>query len=198
MIVREFGEAKIEDFDVAATRDKDIPRLDIAVNDALGVRCVEPFGNLHRKIEEFVDFERFASDALPQRLALEELHRKKIPAAHLSNLVDGADIGMVQCGGSSRFAAKPLRRLRVVDQLVGEEFEGDAATELEILGFIDLTHTSAANLFQYPIVRDGSADQEQKAPPCSKMLGAMAADVNGAWVNRLEASESYPICLMNE
>lgn len=160
MIVSELGKAKIEDFDVAATRDKDIPRLDIAVNDALGVRCVEPFGNLHRKIEKFVEFEWFASDALPQRLSLEELHRKEIPAADLSNLVDGADIGMVQCGGRSRFAAKPLRCLRVVDELIRKEFEGDGAAELEILGFIDLTHTSAANLFQDAIVRDGLADQE--------------------------------------
>jgi hypothetical protein len=107
------------------------------------------------------------------------LHRKVIPSADLCDLVDGADIGMVQRGGCSRFTAKPLCCLRVVDELIGKEFEGNEATELEILSFVDLAHTSTAHLFQDSIVRDGLAYQKQTAPPWRKILGVMVADVNG-------------------
>jgi hypothetical protein len=115
MIVGEFGKTKVENFDVPAPRDKDIPGFDIAVDDALGMCSVELFGDLHGKIEEFVEFERFECDAVAQSFSLEKLHREEIPAADFSNLVDRADIGMVQCRGRARFASKSFRGLRVVD-----------------------------------------------------------------------------------
>jgi hypothetical protein len=86
---------------------------------------------------------------------LEEFHREEIPAANFSNLVDGADVGVVQRRSGSRFAAKPLRGLRVVDRFIGKEFEGDEAAEFQILGLVDLTHASTADLFQNTVVREG-------------------------------------------
>ena len=108
MIVRQFGKTKVEDFDVPAPRHKHIPRFDIAVDDALGMCGIEPFGDLHGKIEEFVHFERFACDAVAQRLPLEEFHRKEVPAPYFSNLVDRADIGMSFSAEAARASRRNL------------------------------------------------------------------------------------------
>jgi hypothetical protein len=40
---------------LAAVGHEDIRRLDVPVQDALLVRCVEPVGNLNRQIEQGVD-----------------------------------------------------------------------------------------------------------------------------------------------
>jgi hypothetical protein len=48
----------------------------------------------------------------------------------LVNFVDGADVGMVQGGGSLRFALEAGQSLRVFSNLVGQELQGDKAVQL--------------------------------------------------------------------
>jgi len=87
-----------------------------------------------------------------------------MPAAFLADVVDGADVGMVQRGCGLGLAAKALERLRVLGQIVGKELEGNKTSEARIFGFVDHPHTAAAQLLDDAIVRDGLADH------CSRML----------------------------
>ena len=61
-----FRQTKIEDLGVAALGDEYIRRLDIAVNDAFGVRGVERFGKLNGQTQKQAGFERTAGDAVLQ------------------------------------------------------------------------------------------------------------------------------------
>ena len=45
-----FGEAEVENFGVAALGDENIRRLDVAVDDALGVRGIERVGNFDGEV----------------------------------------------------------------------------------------------------------------------------------------------------
>jgi hypothetical protein len=47
----------------------------------------------------------------------------------LPDLVDGADIGMVQGRGGLGFTPEAFQRLRVLGDVVGQELEGNEATE---------------------------------------------------------------------
>src|SRR5215470_20287652 len=49
------SQAKIQDSSVTPLRYENIRRLDVAVDDAFGVRRLQPFRNLDRQIEQFVD-----------------------------------------------------------------------------------------------------------------------------------------------
>ena len=76
----------------------------------------------------------------------------------VANLVDGADVGMVQGGGGAGLTLEALERLRVLGYFVGQKLEGDKAAELDVLGFVDHTHPAAAELLDNAVVRDGLAD----------------------------------------
>ena len=78
------------------------------------------------------------------------------------NLVDGADVRMVQGGRSFRFALEAGEGLRVFCNVVGQEFERNEAAELHIFGFVDNTHAATAQLLDDAVVRDGLADHVRR------------------------------------
>ena len=84
-----------------------------------------------------------------------------------ADLIDGADVGMVQCGGGTRLPAEAFQRLRVLGNFVGQEFEDHEAAEHGVLGVVDHAH-AAAELLDDAIVGDGLADHDQRRPalPC--------------------------------
>ena len=99
-----------------------------------------------------------------ERLAFQQLHGDEVASAVLSNLVDGADIRVVQGGGRTRFALKTVKRERIFFRLRRQELERDVAAQVDVLGFIHNTHPSAAELREDTVVRDGLADHSLADP----------------------------------
>ena len=58
----DFCQTEIENLRMPAPRDEDVGRLDVAMHDALAVRCVEPVGNVNGNAEQVFGFERPAQD----------------------------------------------------------------------------------------------------------------------------------------
>ena len=75
-----------------------------------------------------------------------------------ADLVDRADVGMVQRRRGPSFAAEAGQRLRVSGNVFGQELERDEAAKLGVFGLVDHTHPAAAELFDDAVVRDGLAD----------------------------------------
>ncbi len=86
------------------------------------------------------------------------------------NFVDGADVRMVQGGSSLGFALKAGESLRVFGYVVGQELEGDKATELHILSLVDHAHPATAEFLDDAVVRDGLADHGRRGTQ-DAMLG---------------------------
>src|SRR5262245_23726891 len=104
----------------------------------------ESVGDLDRQVEKLVGRQRFPHDTLPESLAYEQLHGDKRLTGMLVNVVDGADVGVVQgrCGAS--LAPESLEGLRVVGQPLGQELEGNATAQAIVLGLVDHSHSAAA------------------------------------------------------
>src|SRR5208337_2729824 len=140
----DLGQAKIKNFGVAALSDKNVCRLNVAMDDALGVGGVERIGDLDAQQKQRVEFHGTVADEMLQRCAVEVLHDDVGLAVLLAYVVDGADIGMIEGGCGSSLAAEALERLAVSGYIFGEEFEGDEAVEAGVLGFVHDAHTAAA------------------------------------------------------
>jgi hypothetical protein len=155
---RNLSQTKVENFGVSALSDKNICRLDVAVNDSLGMRRIERIGDLNCQRENRVSLHRTVADAMFQRHAIQKLHDDKRLLILLSDLINGTDIRMIQCRRRLRLALEPGQRLRVVGDIVRQELQGNEAVEFNVLGFVDNTHAAAAELLHDAVMRDSLAD----------------------------------------
>ena len=149
-----FGQSKIEQLSLAALGDENIRGLDVAMNDALGMRCFERIGDLNAEIEKLLGLECPALDAMLESLALEQLHGDEWLAVVLADLVNRADVRMIQAGCRTRLALESFQRLPVFRHRFRQEFQRDRAPQFGVFRLEDHTHPAAAKLFDDSIVRD--------------------------------------------
>ena len=71
------------------------------------MRAIECLGDLDRGAEGFVDCESSTREALGKRLAHEVLHDEVIDPVLVADVVDRADVWMIQCRDRPRFVLKP-------------------------------------------------------------------------------------------
>ncbi len=137
---------KIKNLCVIALRHKNVGRLDVPVNDSLSVRGVQCISNLNPELQQFFDVQRFARDALLQRVALQQFHHDVGLAILLANLMNRADVGMVQRRGGPGFPLESFQRLPVFSQFFGEKLERNEAAQSGVFGLVDHTHPAATQL----------------------------------------------------
>jgi hypothetical protein len=166
-----FGEAEIEDFGVAAFGDEDVGGLDVAVDDAFGVGGIESFGDLNGNVEETLEFNWLAIDDVLEGGSIEEFHGDEGATVFFADVVDGANVWMVEGGGGLRFTLKTNERLAILGDLVREKFEGHEAVQTGILGLVNDTHTAPAELFKNAVMGDGLADQGRQIRHLALILG---------------------------
>ena len=154
----ELGQTKIQNFCLPAVHEKDIRGLDVAVHDSLRVRGIETVGDLNANLQQLRYFDGLSFDAMLESFALEQFHGDKGTAFELSDVVDSADVGMIERGGSASFAAKSLDGLGVVRNIIGKEFQRYIAAQARVFGFVNHSHASTAQFFEDAVVRDGAAN----------------------------------------
>ena len=137
---------------------EEVRRLDVAMNNSLGMRRVHGIGNLYRQRKQQLDFERPPGDLVLQRRAFQIFHGDEGFSILLADVVNGADVRMVQGGSSLRFALETAQRQRIASHFIGKKFESDEAVQPGILGLIDHPHAAAAKLLDDAVVRDSLPD----------------------------------------
>ena len=155
---RQFGEPEIQYLGVPSFGDKDVGGLDVAVNYAFAVRGIERIRDLNGQREQFFIIQRTAGDDVLQRQAVQILHGDERPSLLLPDVVNGADIGVIQGGRRLCFALEAGQRLRITANLLGQKFKGHEAVQACVLGFVDYPHATAAELVGDSIVGDGLTD----------------------------------------
>ena len=80
----------------------------------------------------------------------------------IADLVNGANVGMVQGRSGARLATETFQGLRILRDLVRQELERDEATQVRILGLVHHAHTAAAELADDTVMRDRRIDHALK------------------------------------
>ncbi|HUI77606.1 MAG TPA: hypothetical protein VLY24_06805 [Bryobacteraceae bacterium] len=184
-----FGEAEIEDLGVAALADENVGGLNVAVNNALVVGGIERVGDFDGQGKKFVEFHRLAADAVLQGHAIEVLHGDEGPAFMFANVVNGADVGVVQGGSGLSFALKPGQRIAIAGDLFGQELQGHEAAQAGVFGFVDNAHSAAAQLFNDAVVRNCLTDHEER-----KLVASHSRDAGRGSQGRWHGRMSLRLC----
>jgi hypothetical protein len=77
----------------------------------------------------------------------------------LTDVVDRADVGVVQGRSSPRLALEAGQSLGISGDFIRKELESHETVESGILGLIDNTHAASAQLLNDAVMRDGVADE---------------------------------------
>ena len=75
------------------------------------------------------------------------------------NLVDCADVGMIQCRGCLGFAFKTAECLRISGDIIRKKLQRNEPAKLQILSLVDNTHPPAAKFFDDAVMRNCFADK---------------------------------------
>ena len=78
--------------------NKDIRWFDVSMNNAFRVRSVKPVGNVNRDIQQFLQFYGAAGNVMLQRFAFQILHCDKCFSIFFTDVVNGADVVVIQRG----------------------------------------------------------------------------------------------------
>ena len=138
------GQAEVEHLGVAAFGDKNVGRLDIAMNDPFGVGCVQRVGHLNTQRQRSRDIERLAADMLAKRLTVEQLHHQKWMARRFTHVVNGANIGMIERRSGARLALETLSR-SLGRKGLRQNFDGYVAMKPRVARPIHLAHAALAD-----------------------------------------------------
>jgi len=103
---------------------------------------------------------RAALDTVLQGLAFQVLHDDEGLSFMLTNVVDGADVGMVQCRRCSGFPLEPLQCLLVLGVFLRQKLQGHIATQAGVLSPVHHTHAPFTDLLQNLVMADGRADHD--------------------------------------
>jgi hypothetical protein len=95
-------------------RHKNIRGFDVPVNDAFGVFAASsPSGNINRNRQKFFKFHRTARNGVLQGLSVQKLHGDEGFAGFFADVVNRANVGMIQCRSGFGLTPKAFERLRV-------------------------------------------------------------------------------------
>ncbi|NUM69147.1 hypothetical protein HUU39_28430 [candidate division KSB1 bacterium] len=94
-----------------------------------------------------------ALQRLAQGLAFHEFHDDEVNAILFVNVVNGANIGMIQRRGGLRFLGEAEKAFLVGDEMGWEDFESDGTQEAGVKGLVDHPHPAFAKFALNPIMR---------------------------------------------
>ena len=147
--------AKVNHFDLSFIRYHHIGRLDVPVDDILRMCLRETFGNLDGDIDgiRYIDSPLLRLYLFFEAFPFVVGHGDEELAFTLINFMNGSDVGVVQFRCGSGFVYKSIPGRFIACQFRWKKLQGDDTLEFCILGFVDITHASAAQLLDDLIMR---------------------------------------------
>ena len=130
----------------ARLRQHDVGGLQVAMRDALPVRFVERVGDLDRNLQRLVEGQRPFLEARGQRLAVEMRHDQIVRAIDAADVVDAADVRMVQGRDGASLALEAGSQIGIASDLTWQDLDRDRPIEARVACSVDLTHSARADL----------------------------------------------------
>ena len=145
----QLGDPEVEDLDHTVLGEKDVLRLEVAVDDPLLVGGGQATGDLDRELHRLAHAQGARGHAVAQRLALEQLGddvgRPLLePSVDLAGVVDGDDVRVVEDAYGAGLLLEAADPVGVRGDLAVQDLEGDLAGEAQVLGPVHLAHAALA------------------------------------------------------
>ena len=122
------------------------------MRDAFGMRRLEGLGDLDAEPDQFLDTDGTLGNPLLECRAVEILHDDARAAVLLADVMNGADVRMVQRGRGTRLLLEPAEGVRIPRDGLGQELERDEPVQADVFGLVHHAHSAATHLFDDAVV----------------------------------------------
>lgn len=139
---RQLGQSEIQDFYPAVFAHKDVVRFQIAVDDAVLVRCRQPLRHLDGYIQRPARWQSPTRQPRPQRFALQQFRNQIGHAILCAHVINRQQVGVVQGAGGPRFLLEAPQAFAVGGKIRRQDFEGNFTFQAGIERAIDFAHAS--------------------------------------------------------
>ena len=140
-----FREAKIADENLVVFVNQEVLRLQVAMDDAFGMRGCERLRDLPREIQNAVHRHLgIVVDDVLQILALDEGHGDEAQAADIAHVVNAQDIFVGDLAGENQFLFEALQRVGLADGPFTHHLDGDGAVQFLVVRFVNAAHAALA------------------------------------------------------
>src|SRR6266852_8751468 len=129
------------------------------MDDTLCVRGIKRVGDLNSQFQHLVQRKRSSCNTVLEGLTIHKFHGYELLAVVLADVVNRADIRVIQRRGRLRLAAKAFERGRVLSRSRREKLESDQTLQARVFSLIDDAHPAASKLFEDAVVRECLADE---------------------------------------
>jgi hypothetical protein len=113
------------------------------------------------------------------------------------DVVERADVGMVQRRCGARFRAKPLENERFAADIVRQELQRDEAPQAAVFGFVNHAHAATAEFFHDAVVADARVDDITRIRTgASPMIWWTSGVVNTVWQTLERPAGTWPFATL--
>jgi hypothetical protein len=126
-------------------RDRNVRRLQIAMDDPLFVCGIERVRNLPCDLQGFAPRHRAGAQTIRQRLPFDQLEDERVHAVAVLEAVDRRDVRMGQRRKNAGLTLESGAPVRIVDDRTRENLDGDVAIERRVAGAVNLAHATRSN-----------------------------------------------------
>ena len=159
--VHNFCQTKIENLQQAQGGYEQVCRLNVAMNDALGMSVLQALRRLDGEFENFLGGQRLVLEPLLESLSFQQFHHNKGPALVFAYIVHSRDIGVVQTRSRPRLLQETIQQNGRVGLVVSQKFQGYVPAKTPVLSLIDHAHAASAQRFQYLVMRNKLSGREE-------------------------------------
>ena len=143
------GDAEISDLDHVVVCNHDVLRLNIPVDDAVGMRVLQRLADLRGVVQRLCGAEyTVLRHALLECFALNELHDDILRLAAVADIVNRDDIRLREHGDRVRLRLEAVFQFGVRRHLIAQDLDGDIAVQLVAHGLVNDRHAAAADDLQ--------------------------------------------------
>ena len=139
-----FGQTEVEQLQ-AVLGQHHVARLQVAMHHALPVRALQSVRHLDAVSQHLLEGQRPALHALRQRLAFQVFQHQVVDATLMADVVERADVGVLEGGDGARLALEALAELAARGEMLRQDLDGDLAVEPRVARAIHLAHAAGAD-----------------------------------------------------
>ena len=140
----EARQTEVEELHVTIGTHHDVLGLDVAMDDAGGVRDRKRPRELRAHARDRVGSDGTA-DERRERMAFHQLHGQEAPAVHVTDLVDGDDIRVVERRSGARLLLETTNRFSVAGERGPKQLQGNLAVKPRVVRLVHLAHPAPAD-----------------------------------------------------